>query len=191
MKGYFEGKPLVIFQKEHFLERAPCAGFSCQAEKERRAAWVHVEVIPGTKMNLHALGATSRARFRPSSLSARCREPPRVTRLLNDTLMLLHLKAFCVKTNGIRKKRFYRTYCSIRLCRKNEEIERKKGLLNFCISLPTKTFAALVSHQLMDCVHVLDFYLSWARSYGVRRFTPSSQTPATITYFLFFFRHVL
>lgn len=54
-----------------------------------------MEVIPGTKINLHPLRATSRARFRPSSLSPHCRErererePSPVRRLLNDTLMLL------------------------------------------------------------------------------------------------------
>lgn len=137
---FFLRETLGDISKGTFCDRAPCAGFFCQAEKERRAASVHVEVTPGTKINVHPLGATSRARFRPSSLSPLCREPSRVSRFLNDTLMLVYLRAFCMETNLTRKGRFYRTYNSMQLRRKDKEVQRKKGLLNFCIFLPTKTF---------------------------------------------------
>lgn len=150
-----------------------------------------MEVIPGTKINLHPLRATSRARFRPSSLSPHCREPSRVRRFVNDTLMLVHLKAFCVKTNLIRIKRFYRTCSCIRLRRKDKEVQRKKGLLNLDIFLPTKTFGGLgfsTTNGFWTCFTAL-FVLG--KILCNRWFTPSSKTLTTITYFVFFFRRVL
>ncbi|KAK5613679.1 hypothetical protein CRENBAI_017619 [Crenichthys baileyi] len=55
------------------FDRAPCAA-RCQAkiEKESAAAGSSGGQPLSTKMNLHPLRATSRARFRPSSLSPCC-----------------------------------------------------------------------------------------------------------------------
>ena len=58
--------PLPIFHEETFRQGPMCG---ILPGREREALQVHLEVSHSTKINLHPLRATSRARFRPSSLS--------------------------------------------------------------------------------------------------------------------------
>lgn len=132
--------PLVIFQKGPFLDRAPCAGGSPARQRKRDALrrfmwrssparrWICMLSEPPAEL---ALG-----QVHCQPLQA---EPSRVRRAVHHTLVLLYLKSFCIKTHLVGKKRFYRTYSSIRLRRKDKAGQRKKGLLRVYIFLPTKT----------------------------------------------------
>lgn len=152
------------------LDRAPCAA-RCQADREGSAAQVHMEVSHNTKINLHPLRATSRARFRPSSLSSCCIESEE-----NRTSMLDHTRAhtrtprywhIClalpISTMRINEVTEGRTARAIMARWRERPSKQREGLKLEVFSL-TKTFGFFGFLALINDLHILcpPTTLSWS-----------------------------
>lgn len=139
----------------------------------RSAAQVHLEVSHSAKINLHPLRATSRARFRPSSVSACCTGEsahahiPRVqlmTRVLGVTFVGARRTDECTEVRGGRRPGRVRD---------GERAQNFPRLTPFTSSTTTsstttsppkkinpKTFGCFLARQitLMNDLHILQPY---------------------------------